>query len=234
MLAFFCVALMQKRVGIDPLIVVIPCALLVPGTLDLLPNLFINVLPGCALLALFSVFLHRNSLQIEACTRMAAGAGLGAFIAIQVLGFGLPVTILLLLLFCISLFSIFINAKSMTMDVVYKSPISLLLGLGIGAIQFMSLSSGRALLPSQDIGRASVVWLVAILGALVGWIAVPNETIFHLNGYVMFASIVGVLMGVGISFKVNANQFESKVLFGVVLVMTLSVWAHILIKNFLF
>lgn len=234
MLAFFCVAVMQKRVSIDPVLVVIPCALLVPNAIESLPSLFINVLPGCALLAAFSVFFYRDNLQIETCTRVAAGAGLGAFISIQLLGFGLSNALLVVLLLCASLCSILINLKRRSMSAVYQSPMSLLLGLGVGVIQFILLSSGRALLPSQDKGRTSVVWLVAILGALIGWIAVPSDSVFHFNVYVMVASLFGVFLGVSVSSRFDINQFESKVLFGVVLVMMLSVWAHILIKSFLF
>ncbi len=231
-LAFFCVALMQKKVLLDPSLIVIPCVLIVPQSLASIANLYVNLLPACAVLAMVTIITYRQTLQIESVTRFAAGSGLGAFVALQVLALGINAHYLLVLLLITSLGAVAVLFGRLNLTACYASPLSLMAGLGMGVVHFISLTSGRAFLPVNSPGASAVVWLVSIIGALVGVLALPNTSMFVFDPEVIIASLMAVLLGTLVSRHINSNQFESKVLFAIVLVMMLSVWGHVCFQYF--
>lgn len=232
--AFFCIALIQKKIAIDPLIIVIPCVLIVPQSLAGLVDLYISLLPACAVLALLEVIFRRNDLQIESVTRFAAGTGLGAFLAIQVLAFSLNVQYLLGMLLLASIASVAALIGFINLTGWYRSSMSLMMGLGVGVVHFVFLTSGRAILPAKNPGSTAVIWLVSIIGALVGVFALPVGNEFSISLAVLGASLLAVVLGTLISRSLNLNthQFESKVLSVVVLVMMFSIWVHVCIKYY--
>lgn len=239
-LASLCAALVNKRLRIDPLIVILPCALLVIDDLTLLRDLFASLLPVMLLFALMQVLRHRAHLQVESITRLGAGLSLGGFIGVQLL-FLLPMsfTVLVALLIIVSVTQVLLLQRGgWSLDKIPNS-LKVLTGMIMGAAQFFSLSSGLAWLQDRQsnnlLGNRSALWAFSLVGALIGLLALPSDFAWQALSFPhMLAALLGGSTGLLLQQRLTSSAFESKVLDWIVLAMCLSVWGHLLFKHVIF
>lgn len=239
-LASLCAILVNKRLRIDPFVVILPCALLVVDDLVLLRSLFASLIPVALIFALIQVLQHRTQLQVESITRLGAGLSLGGFIGVQLL-FLLPITfaVLIGLLVSISLSHVLLLRCGGWSLSKIPAPLKLFAGMLMGTIQFVGLSSGLAWLQdkqSADMqGNRAALWAFSLVGALIGLLALPGEFALQALSVVnMLAAVLGGCVGILLQQRLTSSAFESKVLDWIVLAMCLSVWGHLLLKHFIF
>lgn len=239
-LASLCAAVVNKRLRIDPFVVILPCALLVIEDLTQLRGLFASLIPAALLFALVQVFLHRTQLQVEAITRLGAGLSLGGFIGVQLL-FLLPMTFAVLITFLVvvSLTQVLLLRIGGWPLSQVPAPLKLFAGMLMGAIQFVGLSSGLAWLQDKQsadlLGNRAALWAFSLVGALIGLIALPVEWAWQtLSISHMLAALLGGGAGLLLQQRLTSSAFESKVLDWIVLAMCLSVWGHLLFKHVIF
>ncbi|SBS31688.1 hypothetical protein MAQ5080_02038 [Marinomonas aquimarina] len=240
LLASLCAVVVNKRLRIDPFVVILPCALLVVHDLDSLRSLFASLIPVVLLFAVLTLLRHRASLQVEAITRLGAGLSLGGFIGVQLI-FLLPFTFawLLALLVVLSFANIALLRFRGWPLMKIPAGLKLLLGMLIGALQFVSLGAGLALLQerytAESLGNRSALWAFSLVGALIGLLALPGDLVWQaLSVTSMLAAVIGGFIGVLLLQRLTLSAYESKVLDWIVLAMCVSVWGHLLLKHLVF
>lgn len=239
-LASLCAAVVNKRLRVDPFVVILPCALLVVTDLSFLRHVFASLLPVALLFALMHVLKHRAHLQVESVTRFGAGLSLGGFVGVQLL-FLLPITwwLLVALLLILSLVNVsLLRLGGWPLD---KLPnrVKMFAGMLLGTLQFLSLGAGLALLldksHAESVANRAALWAFALVGALIGLLALPPELAWqNLSFSIMLAAIIGGGTGVLLLQRITISAFESKMLDWIVLAMCLSVWGHLLFKHVIF
>lgn len=229
LLVFFCIGLLQKKLPLDPMLIAIPGVLIVPGSIDILLSVFISILPACVYLALWVIVCQKSTLQIELITRYAAGAGLGGFIGLQILSFQLSTTFFVSALCLLTLLSVVCQSLNISLQRIFTNRLALIFGVALGTAQVTCLSSGRALTGnpiSTTQAISSVIWLVTMIGILVGWLALPQAGPLKWDWPILISSLVGLTVGLLVSLKIKVQEFESAILYWVVISMCVSAWLH--------
>ncbi|MBM6550025.1 hypothetical protein [Marinomonas ostreistagni] len=239
-LALFCAALVVERVRLDPMLVVMPCVLLLFPTVPVLLTSYVNVLAVVLLMALFFVIKERQQLNVESITRLGAGLSLGGFVGVQLLTL-LPLSqvTLVLLLLTLSSFSLGLSALKGVDILRLPQMAQLWAGLALGMVQFLGLGSGRALLKTHQEASSKAnhfaLWAFGLVGALIGLLALPSAstTPLHLDISVIVVALLAILAGLFLASRINVSAFESKLLRWIVVLVCLSVWAHLTFKFFI-
>lgn len=239
-LSSLCAVLVNKRLRLDPFIIIIPCSLLALDDVTTLLSLFVSLMPFALTYAGYCVFKERQSLNIESVTRLGAGLSLGSFVGVQLV-FLLPWGFvgLLSLLSLITLVNfMWWHWSKLDMQRIPQR-LSIIVGLLIGLPQSLGLSSGMPILSglNQHTNSANrcALWCFSLIGAWVGILALPAGMAFdYLSPLIAIAGLVGLLLGLLLSQRIHVSQFESKVLDWIVLAMCLSVWAHLIFKHIIF
>ena len=110
-------------------------------------------------------------------------------------------------------------------------------GLILGIGQTISLGVGGWILSGlhqlSPVNRY-VLWCMALIGALIGFVALPpTEVSYGISWPVVLANGLGLAIGALVLKYVLVSRFESKVLQWTVLAMCFSVWGHVLVKHFI-
>ena len=237
-LASFAGALVSKPLRIDPILIILPSSLLLSSDASNFLNVFISLFPCLLLFSLSLVFPNRKELEVERITRMAAGVSLGSFIGVQGL-FLLPfsLTSLILLMVVGAALSLIFSRYRWLDSLSISGPLPLWSGLILGIGQTISLGVGGWILSGlhqlSPVNRY-VLWCMALIGALIGFVALPpNEVSYGISWPVMLANGLGLALGALVLKYVLVSRFESKVLQWTVLAMCFSVWGHVLVKHFI-
>lgn len=240
-LSLFVAALVMSRIKLDPLLVVMPSVLLLPVSVGALLSVYISLLPVMLLLAVYGVLRARQDLDVESLTRLGAGLSLGAFIALQLLVL-LPFTLSML----ITMVGVF-SALGLVVLLAIQSPVmklsrgfQLWVGLLTGIVQHIGFGSGRALLgvmsPSELDANHNALWAFGLVGALIGWLALPPEAAVtpQFDMMIFSVALLAALGGLLLARRIKISVFESNVLRWIVVLLCLSFWVHIGIKLFIF
>ena len=240
-LSLLSATLVMTRVRLDPMLVVMPCVLLLSPSLTTLWSVFFSLMPVMLCLAMLELVRQRQHLNVENMTRFAAGLSLGGFVGIQLAAIFVSssVTLILMLLglTCVAL----LMTRLKRLDVL-QVPVAWQLwsGLGLGALQSLGFSSGRAVLQSRnpETSRADhyALWAFSLVGILVGLVALPPESHIALSWQpaVTISGGLAALCGTLIRSRINISSFESNVLRWTVLLVCLSIWVHLGLKFFIY
>ena len=240
-LSLICVTPVMTRVRLDPMLVVIPCVLLLSPSLTALWSIYISLVPVFLCLAVAQIVWQRHNLNVETIARLGAGLSLGGFVGIQL--FAMLVSshaVLIQLMFGLTC-SALILARFKRLDIAQVStPLQLWSGLILGTIQSLGFSSGKALLQtSPNLKRQAdhfALWAFTLVGILIGLLALPPESHLSLqwDPWVTIIGGLAALCGWWLSHRVNVSHFESNVLRWTVVLVCLSIWVHLAIKYFIF
>lgn len=239
-LAALCAVLVNKRLRLDPFIIIIPCSLLALDNIQTLLSLYISLIPVAVVYACCCVFRERHNINIEAVARLGAGLSLGGFVGVQLVML-LPWSFMGLLgLLAVTTILNLIGWRYPKLTLNKIPPrLAVIAGLIMGGGQFLGLGSGMALLSGAQQHTSSAnrcaLWCFSLVGAAVGIIALPEGmAVEYLSTEMVVAALIGVVLGLLLLRRTQVSQFESKVLDWIVLAMCLSVWGHLFIKHIIF
>lgn len=235
--AFLSICVVNRDQKLDPSLIVLPCSLLVSFEQTTLITVYISLIPALFLLALFQVVKGREDLHIEQISRYGAGLLLGAFAGVQLLILLMPSFYYLLgTLFLFLLLNLYLNVVDSAFWEQQLGYTKLLKGFLVAMIQFASLSTGLTLF-SKEAGRSarvnrSALWLMALIGAFVGYLALPvSADLPYFSWQMSVIFIVTACVAEWLVSRTSVSAYESKVLNWIVMIMSLSIWVHLLIKH---